>query len=357
MRKERKMKRFTNLKCVSILLMVACVLLITAFVGCSKKSEPNEIKIGAIMPLTGDAGIYGQEMKKGIDLCIELANESGGIKGTTISVVYEDDGGQANLAVNAFQKLIFQDKLDVVIGGAMSSTAMSVAPLAEKNKVVFISPAASTPALTNAGDFIFRVWPSDAFEGSAIAKFSYNNVHLRVVSIVYVNNDYGKGASEVFKKEFENAGGSVAISEGYEFGNTDFRPILTKIKQTNSEGIYVPGYQKELVNILNQSKEMGLKIRFLGGVGFNDPEILKLTGDTAENTIFASPYYDPQSSDPVTHKFVTGFKAKYGKEPAIFAAHSYDAAGVLIEAIKIGGPKATDILYVFSKNETNLPLN
>jgi len=327
---------------VGVVILIIAALAVSLIVNQAKRG-PEEIRIGAILPLTGDAAVYGQEMKKGIDLAVEEVNRTGGINGKKITIVYEDDQGQANTAVNSFQKLIFQDKVEAVIGGAISSTAMPIAPIAERNKVVLISPAASSPALTNAGKFIFRVWPSDVFEASEIAKFAYQRINLRKVSIVYVNNDYGKGASEIFKREFEKIGGVVPLIEGYEFGNTDFRATLSKVKETHSEGVYIPGYQKELINILKQAKELGLKVQFLGGVGFNDLEILRLAGDAAEGTIFTAPYYDPKSSDPTIQKFVAEFMAKYGKEPDIFAAHSYDALRVLIEAMKKGGIKGTEI--------------
>lgn len=323
--------------------ILAVVALAITFIVSQPKEETKEIEIGAILPLTGDAAVYGEEMKRGIELGLEEINQAGGINGKEVKVIYDDDQGLPSIAVNSFQKLIIQDKVEAVIGGAMSSTAMSMAPMAEKNKVVLISPAASTPTLTTIGDFIFRVWPSDTFEASEIAKLAYGKIDLHKISIVYVNNDYGRGAAEIFKSKLENLGGMVPLMEGYEFGNTDFRTILTKVKETRSTGLYIPGYQKELIHILRQAKEMGLKVQFLGGVGFNDPEILNLAGDAAEGTIFTTPYYDAKSSDPIVQRFVNKFLEKYAKEPGIFAAHSYDALKILIEAIKKGGVKGTDI--------------
>ena len=116
--------------------------------GCAKEEKEKEIKIGAILPLTGDMAKFGASFKKGIDLAVGEINAEGGIRGIKPQIIYEDDAGESKQAVSAFRKLITQHKIHAVIGGVMSSTAMPIAPIAEKEKVVIISPTATAPALS-----------------------------------------------------------------------------------------------------------------------------------------------------------------------------------------------------------------
>ncbi|TET42764.1 MAG: hypothetical protein E3J66_03040, partial [Dehalococcoidia bacterium] len=229
---------------------------------------PKVIKIGAILQLTGDMAIFGESFKKGIDMAVEVINTAGGIQGRKVKIIYEDDAAKAKLAVSAFRKLITQDKVQAVIAGGMSSTAMSIAPIAEENKVVIISPTASAPALSEFKDYFFRIQASDNYEGRVMAEFAYKELGAREVGIFYVNNDWGRGLAEVFKDRFTMLGGKVPIMESHELGDTDFKTQITKIKTVNPENLYLIGYLQEMSIILRQMRELGLKPRILSTYGF-----------------------------------------------------------------------------------------
>jgi len=322
---------------VSVLALAILVVVIQT------KKEPGEIKIGAILPLTGDLGMYGTWAKQGIDLAIEEVNSVGGIDGSKIKIIYEDDQGDAKEAINAMQKLITIDRVPVIIGPLTSSSVLSVAPVAEKSKIVIISPTASSPEITKAGDYIFRNWPSDAFEGKIMAKFAFKKLNLRKVAVIYINNDYGVGAKNVFVKEFGDLGGTILIAESYEQGSTDFRTQLSKIKNELPDAIYAPGYSKELGLILRQAKEMRIQTQFLSGVDFEGPKTLEIAGEAAEGAIYATPGFNSESKEPVVQKFQKKFKAKYGKEAENFAAHSYDATKIIVQVIRNRGYSSSGI--------------
>ena len=327
------------------LITIFGVALFLLFIVTQLKKESQEIKIGAILPLTGDAAIYGVEMKKGISIAAEELKEVDKLR---IKVIYEDDQGIPRNAVSAAQKLITHDQVQVIIS-SLSSITLALAPIAQKNRIVLISPSASAPTITNAGEFVFRVWPSDIFEGGVMAEFAFDTLKMRKIAILYVNNDYGKGLEQVFTKRFEELGGDIIISEGYEFGAADFRTQITKIKARKPEAIYIVGYWKEIVQYLKQAKELDFRIQILSAICFKEPEILKLAGDEAEGAIFTGPFYDPQSEEKIVRDFVTKYKAKYNEEPGIWAAHSYDAMKIIGLAIKSGGTTATEIQKSMSK--------
>lgn len=137
--------------------------------GCSKIER---VKIGAILELTGEGASYGQDAKRGIDIAVTEINESGGVNGKKIEIIYEDTQAKPALAASATQKLVTQDRVPVIVGALYSSGTLSAAPIAEKSRVVLFSPGSSSPEITKAGNYIFRNWISDIYEGSDLARFA-----------------------------------------------------------------------------------------------------------------------------------------------------------------------------------------
>jgi branched-chain amino acid transport system substrate-binding protein len=299
-------------------------------------TKQQTIKIGAVLPLTGDAAKYGQAAKKGIELALRDINDRGGINGVKVSVVYEDSQGTPKGAVSALQKLITTDKVPAVIGDLLSSNTLAMAPIANRSKVVVLSPTSSAPKITEAGDYIFRNCASDTFEGTVMAEFVYDKLKITRVAIIYINNDYGVGIRDVFKKTFSAKGGTIVAEEAFPQGATDFRNQIAKVKATKPQAVYIVGY-RELGQLLKQAAELGIKSQFLSTVMFEDPEILKVAGKAAEGVIYSARAYDPDGKDEHIQKFVKAFRAKYGEIPDIFAALSYDAMKILGLAMERGG--------------------
>lgn len=300
--------------------------------GCAKK-EDKEIKIGAILPLTGDAALYGDSLKKGVDLALTQINSKGGIKGRPVTVNYEDSKAVPADGVAAFKKLVDVNRVIAVIGDAVSSVTLAFAPIAEKNRVVVLSPLSSAPALTNAGDFIFRNVPSDLYGGRVAAYFSVKDQGWKKIAILYINNDFGVGLKRVFWESVESLGSKIVAGEGYEAGGRDFRTQLLKIRATNPEAIFIIGYG-EVSQILIQAKEIGLKTKFLGTGLLEDPNVIKLAKEAAEGIYFTQLQYDATSDDSIVKDFVGLFTRKYNSKPDIIAAYGYDAMLVLATAIE-----------------------
>lgn len=322
--------------------LVAVFLAISIFtLGC--KQEPKEIKIGAVLPLTGDLAVYGQKMKKGIDLAVKQVNDKGGIKGKHIKILYEDDHADPKTSVAAVQKLITTDKVSVIIGGAISATALPSVPVADKNKVVLFSPAATTPKLSGISKYFFRNWPSDIYDGTAMGEFAAKELKLKKITILYVNNEWGNAISDLFAETFKKNGGQIVASEKYEQNSADFRTQLAKIARNNPEAIYIPGYLKELINILKQKKEMSIKGRILSAYGFYDPQILEQTKDAAEGAIFTAPMYDAGDTNPEISNYVKIFEGEYGEKPDIWSAQAYDAIDIILFAYIKGAKTGSEI--------------
>lgn len=304
--------------------------------GCAKEKSQT-IKVGAILPLTGDISEYGERCKKGIDVAVEEINNSGGIDGKKVEIIYEDSKGVAKEGGTSAQKLINIDKVRAIIGAVSSSVTLAIEPLITKDEVILISPAASSPKLTKISPYFFRTWPSDVFEAQVLANLSFRQLNIKTVTIIYVNNDYGIGLKDEFSKTFTNLGGQVLLMEGYPQDNKEFRPILTKIKGKNPQAIYLAGYHKEMAFATKQIREMEIKAQILGDADYGIDELLVIAGEAAEGAIYTTPSYDPKIGSKAVLTFADTFKQKYGNEPSLFEVNSYDAMKILSLAIKSVG--------------------
>lgn len=314
--------------------IIIVVVVIAVIVATQVKKEPKQIKIGAILPLTGDQSPYGEALKKGMDLACEEINNRGRILGKKLVVIYEDDRGDPKTGVSAYRKLATVDKTPMVIGAMFSAVTLAIAPIAEKDKIVLLSPTSSAVDLTYAGDYIFRIYPSDTYDGVFLADFTYNRLKAKSVSIIYLQVASIAAVSDVFKQNFKKLGGKVLSMQGYKEGDTEFRTLLLKAKNEKSDIVFIPGYLKEMATLLKQTKELGIKKQFLSISTFYDPKILELAGNAAEGVLFSSPMFDPKSETPEMKEFVTKYKAKYGNEPDILGGYGYDVVNIAVEALK-----------------------
>jgi len=309
--------------------------------GCGKNEK--EIKIGAILPLTGDVAVWGNNTKEGIDLAVEKINNSGGINESKVEIIYEDSKALPSEGVSAIRKLITVDKVSSIIDNSVSSITLAMAPIAENNNVVILATGATAPEISEAGEYIFRIWNSDAEEGTVMADYAYDKLGLRNVAILYVNNDYGKGLNDVFNKEFLERGGKILTSQMFEQSEKDFRTQLTKIKENNPDAVYLVGYPREVPQCLKQMKELRLNVKVLSTVAFEDPHILEIAKDAAEEVIYPYPI-TPIEEDTALQVFLTGYLNKYNKEPGITCDVGYDAVNMIALAIELSGSsKGEDI--------------
>lgn len=316
-------------------------LLILIMVCCSTK-QTTEIKIGAILPLTGDAAFYGESIKNGLDLAAKQINSHGGIKGANVHLIYEDSRALPAEGVSAFQKLVSIGGVKAIIGDAVSSVTLAFAPLADKQKIIVMSPLSSAPAISEAGDFIFRNVPSDLVNGKSAADFLIRDKGMRKFGVLFVNNDFGLGLKDAFAQRTAQLGGEVVATEAYDPGSSDFRTQLTKIASANPEAVFIVGYS-ELAQALVQAKEMKMTCTFIGTGLMEDPTILKNARDAANGVFFTQLGYDPTSKDSAVMKFVDGYKREFGVEPNIIAAYGYDALMVLSFAMNKSNLSPDDI--------------
>jgi branched-chain amino acid transport system substrate-binding protein len=317
------MKRFSVL-CVLILLFVS----VETYCMSSRSSILTRIDVGVVLPLSGDVAVYGEKLSRGIELAKEV-NASP----WKLVTFYEDSKALPLQAVTAFRSLLQQHSVQAFLGFFGSSEILAVAPLANREKIVVISPTASAPTVSEAGPYIFRIASSDVYDARVLATFAARHLMKTSAGIVYVNNDYGLGIRKEFTRFFEQLGGKVLVAEAFAQGANDFRTIIQKVKSKSPEVLLLVGY-KEIALFLRQAAELHLDIQILSTGLFEDPKNLEVAGDAANGVYYSMPAYEAGIDHEVLSRFTKLFQNKYKMEPGIGAKLGYDLVNVFLTGVE-----------------------
>ncbi|TQR15419.1 ABC transporter substrate-binding protein [Psychrobacillus soli] len=338
-------------------LFLASSLLVGVLAGCGAEEEGTSsnggegssanggdtIKIGANLELSGAVASYGTSEADAIDLAVEEINAEGGIDGKQIELIKVDNKSDAAEATSAAIKLTSQDKVVAIIGAATSGASVAQVQIATDTKTPMISPSGTSTTVTVGDDgkvnpFTFRTAFIDPFQGTVAANFATNELKVKTAA-VYADNasDYAKGLAASFIKDFEAAGGTIVAEESYVAKDTDFRSTLTRIKSSNPEFVFIPGYYEEVGLIVKQARELGITVPLMGADGWDSPTIVDLAGADALNNTFIITAYSADDPDGKAKAFAESFSKKYGKDPNSFNALGYDSVYLLKDAIERAG--------------------
>jgi branched-chain amino acid transport system substrate-binding protein len=298
------------------------------------KVTGNEILIGEFASLTGSTSTFGTATHNGIQLAIDEANAAGGINGKQIKLITYDDRSKAEEATTVVTKLVSSDKVLAVLGEVASTRSIAGAVVCQDKGVPMITPSSTNPAVTEKGDFIFRVCFTDDFQAAVVAQFAKDQGYKKVGVLKDIKNDYSVGFAKVFSDKFAADGGTITGEETYQEGEPDFKAQLSRLKSGNPDAILVPGYYSEVGTIARQAKEVGLNVPLIGGDGWDSPELIKGAGTALEGAFFGDHNFSAKSSEANVKKFVDAYKSKYSSEPDALAALGYDAAALLIQGLK-----------------------
>lgn len=299
----------------------------------------DDIVIGAVFPMTGAIATYGQESVNGIKLALKEINKSG-VLGKKIRLIVEDNKGEPTDSANAVRKLIDVDRVHAVIGSVASSNTLAGAPIAQKAGVPLMTPASTNEKVTQTGDWVSRTCFTDNFQGVVMAKFARETLKKSTAAIIVDNSsDYSKGLAVVFKKKFEEMGGTVIDQEfTYTQKDTDFNSLLRRVKRKKPDVVFLPGYYTEVGLMLKQARQMGINLPFLGGDGWDSPKLQELAGAKGIKGNYISSHFSPDDLEPMVQKFVNDYKTDYdGASPGAMAALGYDGILVMADALKRAG--------------------
>jgi branched-chain amino acid transport system substrate-binding protein len=322
----------------------------------------DTIKIGFFAPITGPAAADGMSAKHAVELGLKEVNDAGGIKGKKVELIIYDDRLRAEEAVAIANKLIEKDKVVGVVSGSYSGPTRVSAPIFQKAGMPMAVGYAVHPDVTwdpkekKPNDFIFRNGYLGEVEGAAAAEFAVKNLKAKRISIISMDNDFGRAISAGFAARAEKLGATILTKQMYKFpGEKDFRPYLTRIKEGNPEVIFAAGYYNEAASIVRQSKELEITSQILGEEGFDSPKFLEIAGPAAEGVIIAT-NLDRDDPRPLVQNFLKNYRKAYNEDADMVGASSYDAFMILVKAIEKAGtdPKAIQKALLETKDYNGL---
>ena len=329
-----KIRRFTSF--VSALAVIALIVGFSTYAQMTPQMERlnGEIPIGVVLPLTGAlAAPYGLPMQRGFELAREEINNSGQLGDAKITFITEDDRGTVEDAVEAYNKLIHQDGVFVILGPANSSQVREAFPIAQQNRVVAISSLSSASGLSAIGDFNFRIsLTTDVLVPTGI-QITQEKLRYTKVATIYDDTDlYSTDSNKVVREALTANGVEILTTETYQTGEIDFSTQLTRIKETSPDAIFISALAPEMIEIMIQ----GRQLRIPTSVPFIVPDLtgdeVAAVGDAAEGAI-AFTSWTSTADIPGNQAFVQNYRAQYGAEPNPWAAQSYAALYILAEAI------------------------
>lgn len=314
-------------------------LALVAAVGCQKETS---IQIGAVLPLTGSAQVYGQSIQKGIELAFAKLVASESEYQYALSVVDSESDPAKGAELT---KQLFGDGAIAVIGGVTTAEALQSVSVADEYDRVLLSPSASTPQLTGISKYFYRVFASDAREGSTMANFATQKLKVASVVILAKEEVYAQGIEEVFETNFVRQGGEVLEKILFPAVGGDFSGLIDRVMTLKPDAVYLAAYAEEISEMIRELRQQDFKGYILSTSAFSAPEIIEQAGPPAEGVFLTQAGFDAQSDEPMIKDFVDSYRAKYGLTPDLFSAHGYDSVMVLAAAINESGAEFASELW------------
>ena len=308
------------------------------------------ITIGINLPLTGADAYDAELIKDGAMLALDEANAQGGVAGYKINVMVLDDGtataGQydpAQAATNA-RKMVSDSSVIAAIGPQMSGSGKAMAPILSQGNLATVTPSSTNPDITDpkfAGQYrpagkaiYFRTVTTDAFQGPNMANYFAETLKVKSVYVLDDSGAYGVGIADAFQRQAEKRGLKVLGRDQLNPKEADYTTVLTKIKSMNPDALYYGGVAQAGVKVVKQSYDIMPKMIRAGGDGLYGAEILKGAGFPAAEGIYATIAAPNLLENPEAKPWVERFAKKYGTQPENYSITAYDAALVILDAVK-----------------------
>lgn len=325
-------------------------LAVASLAGCGNKGGDTFL-IGGIGPLTGEAASYGTSVKQGAEIAIKEINDAGGVqvgdKKLKLQLEFMDDAATPENAVTAFNALM--DKgMDALMGTVTSGAGLGIIDLTHKEGILMLTPSGSAAGLTKY-DNAFRLCFTDPLQGVTMANYAKDAGYTKI-AVLYNNSDeYSTGMMQAFVDQVKANGGTIVASESFVTGDVDFNTQLTAIKATDAEVIFVPAYYNDAAYATTQAAELGMKLPFLGGDGWDGVIAQTVDPSVLEGAVFLTPFF-ATDSDPAVQSFVKKYEEAYKATPDQFAADGYDSIYVIAAALeKAGSTESADLIAAMTK--------
>lgn len=355
------------IKKVTILPVLVSILVLVIMFACS--GTQGEIKIGAVLPLSGSMENYGELIRNGMNLAAREINEAGGVDGDLLKIVYKDSQGKPEVATEVVYDLINIEKTPIIIGGVSSSVTLALAPICQNNKVVLLSPASSSPKLSGIKDYFFRIYPSDTLEGYTMARTVLNyqekngKEYFKSCVVVSSKTDYAGGVKGEFVREFRRKGKTNAVIN-YDSENPQFDKVVKHVMSAfpkDQGAIFISGYYTDIAQFLIELRKHRnfdpQSYKIFASASVYTPKFKKLAAEffvpkgPEERYGLVFPVISnisPDSPDEAVANFARRYNTRYGGYPESYAAHGYDAIKLIAEVMERRGVIPQDIVFGLS---------
>lgn len=291
-------------------------------------AENAAIKLGAILPLTGEAASYGEDCRRGVEMAVSDAKSN---YKRSIDVIFEDSKADPKTAISAFNKLVKLDRVKGIVGDMFSSTTLAIAPLAQKEDVILLSPTAADEKIPATGDHVFSIYPPASLEGRFMGEMLKQKDISRVV-VLYQNQTATKAIADSFSDTIEVRGGTVVLKESIPENKINYRTILEKVSAVRPTTIYISAYRDPVAMLIIAGKEMGVDVVYATQSTLYDEKALVDYANKLDGVLISGPYYGGEGSRKESKEFTGKYIERFSRPPSVWSAYGYDAASILIAA-------------------------
>ena len=303
-------------------------------------ASAQTIKIGVFGPLTGDAAAMGSSEKEAVELAVKEKNDAGGIRGKKVEVVYGDDAGKPEEAVNVAKRLISRDEVLITIGSISSPASLAASQVSRQSETPQIVVAGTAQRITTQGNkWVFRSpVPDTKLVGDLAGFINEKFPKLKKFAFLYVNDDFGRGGFEAFKAAGQKYGFEIVADERYTRGDIDFTAQLGRIKASPAQAMIEWSRYTEGALIAKQFVQTGLNLVRFGSDGVATPKYVELGGPAVDGVYFTTHFSVATGADiPAARTFMDKYQKAFGRVPDAYAAEAYDAITLALLAIEKAG--------------------
>ncbi|MDH3891219.1 MAG: ABC transporter substrate-binding protein [candidate division Zixibacteria bacterium] len=304
-------------------------------IAASVQADDDVIDIGVILPLSGHTSNYGTEALKGINLAVEIINDGGGVRGTKLKLIVADNTDDPATTSQVVSRMIHDQNVIAVIGPITSTNSAAAAAVAQQAETPLILPVATSPHVTEIGEYICRICFTDPLQSKALAEFSHKFLKLHKVAVILEKGSaYSEKLAEFFVMRLRDTGCEVEFMESFEIDQGNLLTVVDQALAAAPDLIFAPVYYPEAAAIINRIAEAGSSVALLGGDGWESPELLRLSGRNIKSgQVFFSSHFSLQYPERTGSSFVEDFRKRFGDTPNAVSALGFDAVGVLSDAL------------------------
>ena len=311
-------------------------LVVASFALAHAQAKP--IKLGQIIPMTGEAAESGRYHKQGAEIAVDKINAAGGINGRKIQIVLEDDQTTNPGGVAALQKLLEDKEIPMILGSIRSTQVQAMLPTINEAKIP-VAIGGTNYGLTHSGSqWVFRFRPHDGMSAKVIAKFMIEELKQKKVAIVHASDAFGNGGRDMLTPAVKELGGEVVFTQGYNNQEKDYTAVVQGLKKSGATGLgtYMT-FSTDLGIFARQLKQQGVQVQWVGSPSITALDGRNLAGDALYGAFGVTDFH--VAASPTSKAFAAAYKAKFGQDPDLYASWCYDAVIVFAEAMK----KAPDL--------------